>query len=77
MRPADVIVRSMGNRRWELELTIAEGRTREVRRACELLDLTVERLVRTRFGPIALGDLPLGAVRPLTPLERKRLEPGS
>ncbi len=74
MRPADVVVRSVGNRRWELELTIAEGRTREVRRACEMLGLRVERLVRTRFGPITLGDLEAGSVRPLTALERRRLE---
>lgn len=76
MRPVDVMVRSIGNRRWEVELTIAEGRTREVRRACEALGLKVERLVRTRFGAIMLGDLPAGAVRPLTSLERRRLDGG-
>lgn len=74
MRPAEVIARSVGDRRWELELTIAEGRTREVRRACELLGLRVERLVRTRFGPITLGDLASGEVRAVTPIERRRLE---
>jgi 23S rRNA pseudouridine2605 synthase len=74
MRPSEVSARSVGNRRWELELTIAEGRTREVRRACEMLGLQVERLVRIGFGPITLGDLPPGGVRPLTSLERQRLQ---
>ncbi|HEX6630345.1 MAG TPA: pseudouridine synthase [Gemmatimonadaceae bacterium] len=64
---------SLGNRRWELVLVLAEGRTREVRRMCEALDLTVERLVRERFGPISLGSLELGAHRALTSRERQAL----
>jgi 23S rRNA pseudouridine2605 synthase len=64
----------LGRGRWELELTITEGRTREVRRICEALDLEVQRLVRTRFGPVALGTLPAGAVRQLTARERRLLE---
>jgi len=55
---------------WELEITLAEGRTREVRRLCEALGLGVERLVRTQFGPVKLGDLPSGATRALTGRER-------
>ena len=65
--------RPLGRGRWELELTITEGRTREVRRICDALGLEVERLVRTRFGPIELGELPAGAVRQLTPRERRLL----
>ncbi|OYV72689.1 MAG: hypothetical protein B7Z72_04205, partial [Gemmatimonadetes bacterium 21-71-4] len=49
--------------------TIAEGRTREVRRLCEALNLDVDRLVRTRFGPVQLGSLPSGATRPVKPNE--------
>ena len=56
---------------WRLELTIAEGRTREVRRLCEALGLEVERLVRTRFGPVKLGSLEPGQTRPLTARERE------
>jgi 23S rRNA pseudouridine2605 synthase len=68
--PVDVQVRALGQRRWALELTLAEGRNREVRRLCELLGLQVERLVRTRFGPVRLGELPVGTTRPLTAKER-------
>ena len=62
--------RPLGNRQWELELVLTEGRTREVRRLCEALGLTVERLVRTKFGPVRLGALRPGEHRPLASRER-------
>lgn len=74
VRPREVDVRSAGQRRWEFEVTIAEGRTREVRRLCEALDLEVDRLVRTRFGPVRLGTLALGYNRTLTGTERRAIE---
>ena len=52
-----------------MEITIAEGRTREVRRLCEALGLQVERLVRTKFGPVKLGSLAAGKTRSLTARE--------
>lgn len=69
--PTEVSARRMGRGKWELELTIAEGRTREVRRLCEALGLEVQRLVRTRFGPVKLGTLESGKTRPLTARERE------
>jgi 23S rRNA pseudouridine2605 synthase len=69
--PRDVSARRAGRGLWELELTIAEGRTREVRRLCEALDLRVERLVRTKFGPVKLGSLESGFTRPLTAREKE------
>jgi len=69
-----VDARPLGNRRWEFELTIAEGRTREVRRICEALELTVERLVRVRFGPVRLGVLPSGEVRALNAAEGRVID---
>ena len=56
-----------------LVLTLAEGRKREVRRLCEAVGHPVARLIRVRLGPLRLGDLPLGAIRPLTPLEIQAL----
>lgn len=71
--PKRVEARPVGQRRWELELVLTEGRTREVRRLCEALGLDVERLVRTRYGPIELGRLAAGEVRALSTRERLAL----
>ena len=73
VQPTRVEARKLGRDRWNFEVTITEGRKREVRRLCSALGLGVERLVRTRFGPIQLGDLPTGATRKLTPRERAAL----
>jgi 23S rRNA pseudouridine2605 synthase len=52
-----------------LELALAEGRQRVVRRLCAALGLSVRTLVRTAYGPILLGRLPEGGLRPLSPKE--------
>jgi 23S rRNA pseudouridine2605 synthase len=49
-----------------LELTITEGRNRQVRRMIEALGAKVLKLVRTSIGPIRIGDLPIGRWRALT-----------
>ncbi len=72
--PENVTAEPLGGRRWAFELTITEGRTREVRRICEALDLTVERLVRTRFGPVTLGTLGTGEVRRVSKRELDMLD---
>jgi 23S rRNA pseudouridine2605 synthase len=56
-----------------IELTIHEGRNRQVRRMCQAVGHPVLGLVRTRFGPLALGELPAGAYRRLTRPEIERL----
>ena len=73
VRPVHVEARKVGRDRWDFEVTITEGRKREVRRLCSALDLGVERLVRTRFGPVELGDLPSGQTRRLSARERSAL----
>ena len=72
--PRDVSAHPLGNRRWAFEITIAEGRTHEIRRLCDVLGLKVERLVRTRFGPVHLGDLASGETRALLAGERVMLD---
>jgi 23S rRNA pseudouridine2605 synthase len=52
-----------------LALVMGEGRKREIRRMLEAVGFPVRRLVRTRFGPVQLGDLRPGKVRPLAPME--------
>jgi 23S rRNA pseudouridine2605 synthase len=67
--PRDIEARRIDRGLWELDVTIAEGRNREIRRLAKALDLVVERLVRTQFGPVKLGSLPSGVTRPLTKKE--------
>jgi 23S rRNA pseudouridine2605 synthase len=73
VHPHAVSTRSLGGGLHEFKVTIAEGRKHEVRRLCKALGLTVERLIRVRFGPIELGDLPVGKSRRLTPKELVKL----
>jgi 23S rRNA pseudouridine2605 synthase len=53
----------------EIDVTIHEGRNRQVRRMLEAAGHPVLSLVRLRFGPIALGNLPIGHVRETTERE--------
>lgn len=61
-----------------IEMTITEGRNRQVRRMVEALGSKVLKLVRTGIGEIRIGDLRIGTYRPLsgqeiTQLQGKRL----
>ena len=49
-----------------LEMVLDEGRNREVRRLLARVGHKVQQLKRIAVGPVRLGDLPTGAVRPLT-----------
>jgi 23S rRNA pseudouridine2605 synthase len=58
---------------WRMEIVLQEGRNREVRRMLEAVGHPVHRLVRRRFGPIALGKLRRGHWRHLTEAEVREL----
>jgi pseudouridine synthase len=67
--PARVRVLRREKGRSEIEITIHEGRNRQVRRMCEAVGHRVLRLERTNYGPISLGVLKRGETRPLTDKE--------
>lgn len=69
LKPAEVEVISDQRLRFILH----EGRNRQIRRMCELVDLKVVDLFRVRIGPLTLGDMPEGRWRVLTPGERAAL----
>lgn len=56
-----------------LELTLREGRKRQVKRMCEQVGHPVTRLQRVRFGPLELGSLKPGAYRRLSRTEVEQL----
>lgn len=57
-----------------LELTIREGRNRQVKRMCEAVGHRVKRLERITFGPLTLGDLTPGRARRLSAAEITQLQ---
>jgi 23S rRNA pseudouridine2605 synthase len=71
--PARVRVLAAG----QMELTIAEGRNRQVRRMCEAVGHPVRELTRVGFGQLKLGSLRPGEHRRLTAAEISRLRPDS
>ena len=50
----------------ELQMTIHEGKNRQIRRMCKAAGLRVSRLIRIAEGPILLGELPPGKWRNMT-----------
>ena len=65
LKPARVINSKPG----VLRIILIEGRKRQVRRMCELVDLKVTHLKRIRIGNIHLGNLPRGRWRYLNRTE--------
>ncbi|MGH7021408.1 MAG: pseudouridine synthase [Brevundimonas sp.] len=59
-----------------LRFILTEGRNRQIRRMCEMVDLEVIDLLRIRVGPIHLNNLPEGKWRMITPEERDALISG-
>ncbi len=74
-RSAPAVVRPRGPE--VIEITIHEGRKRQVRRMCEQVGHPVLKLERVAFGPLRLGKLPAGAHRPITGSELRALREAS
>ena len=68
-RPAQVTRLRDSAKYTHFEITLTEGRNRQVRRMVEALGAHVLKLVRVRIGRIAIGSLPIGKWRLLTPEE--------
>lgn len=76
--PADVRLLNYdrGKQRTEFELTIHEGRNRQIRRMCEAIGHDVVRLKRIEFAGLTLSGVERGQYRPLTKAEVSRLRRG-
>lgn len=59
------LLRAGGKHAW-LEVTLDEGRNRQIRRLLAAFDIGVLRLVRVAIGPLSLGELPKGQWRELS-----------
>ena len=70
---ASVVVLDKQPGRVVLQMTIHEGRNRQIRKMCEAVGLEVARLKRTAIGPIKLGMLKPGEYRELKPDELRAL----
>lgn len=67
--PCDVKVMAQTSDRTQLQITLKEGRNRQIRRVADLLNHSVVALHRTAIAKISLGNLPIGKYRHLTELE--------
>ena len=72
-RPAEVKRLRSSAKRTFLEMTITEGRNRQVRRMIDAVGSKALKLVRTAIGPIRIGDLQIGKWRRLTEAEVRAL----
>ncbi len=63
-----------GDKNSWLEITLDEGKNRQIRRLLESLGIEVLRLVRVSIGPLELGDLQKGCVRRLTAEEKRSID---
>ncbi|WP_209811518.1 pseudouridine synthase [Ammoniphilus resinae] len=74
--PAEAKLLEMDEKKGQavIELTIHEGRNRQVRRMCQTVGHPVIKLKRVRLGFLTLGELKMGEYRPLTAKEVQQLK---
>jgi len=75
-KPAKVEIADTRERTTQLNITISEGKNRQIRRMCEAVGLPVIKLTRVSVGGVSLGNLPKGKWRHLTDAEVKILNGG-
>ena len=68
-KPAKVEIKETRERTTQLNITISEGKNRQIRRMCEAVGLPVIKLTRVSVGSVMLGNLPKGKWRHLTEAE--------
>ena len=73
MAVSSYVLRQRENNSW-IQVTVTEGRNRLVKRMFAAIGHPVLKLKRVQFGPIPLGDLPVGQFRYLTPEEMMKLK---
>ena len=71
IRPPKLKLQSVSGTTGRFQITIHEGRNRQIRRMCDAAGMKVLRLKRIREGALELGTLPSGKWRYLTPEEQK------
>lgn len=74
LRAKGARVLRVGAKNCWLEITLDEGKNRQIRRLLDALGVQVLRLVRVSVGPLSLGDLKKSAVRPLSAAEKLALD---
>jgi 23S rRNA pseudouridine2605 synthase len=74
LRPLRARLLRLGEKNCWLEVTLDEGKNRQIRRMLAALEVEVLRLVRLAIGPIILGNLAKGAYRFLTAAEKRAID---
>ena len=74
LRLVSVRILRGGKKNTWLEIVLDEGRNRHIRHMLAALGVAVLRLIRVAIGPLPLGQLPKGSVRPLTSEEKQALD---
>lgn len=74
LRAKEVSLVRHGDKNSWLEITLDEGKNRQIRRSLEALGVQMLRLIRISIGPLDLGELKKGSVRPLTAKEKQAID---